>query len=116
MSKDLSLDQEGIPDLDEPARGKAETGDPQEGQMPPSDRPDSLGWGTTAAEQREGEPLSMKIARERPDVVRADPDTVELVGSDDPEEDLGFAVDTDEGLSAEEAAIHVVDVNNDPSV
>ena len=71
---------------------------------------DSLGWGTTAAEQRGGEPLSMKIARERPDVVRADPDTVELVPTDDAERDYGDAVDTEgQGLSAEEAAVHVVE-------
>jgi hypothetical protein len=110
VSKDLSLDQEGIPDLDAPLPEKAATGDPQEGQVPPSDRPDALGWGTTAAEQRAGEPLSMKIERERPDVVTPDPDRVELVATDDTERDYGDAFDTDGlGLTAEEAAIHVVE-------
>jgi hypothetical protein len=116
MSKDLSLDQEGIPDLDDALPGKTATGDPQEGLMPPSDRPDSLGWGTTAEEQRAGEPLSMKIERERPDVVRADPETVELVAADDAERDYGEAVDTNgQGLTAEEAAMHVVDPEAPPT-
>jgi hypothetical protein len=54
MSKDRSLDQEGIPDLTGPVPGKAKTGDPQEGVSPPSDRPASLDWGVTAGEAARG--------------------------------------------------------------
>jgi len=114
MSKDLSLDQEGIPDLDGPLSAKSETGDPQEGVSPPSDRPASLDWGTTAIEQSEDEPLSARLARERPDDLVAAVDLdypVELVdgGVDvDDGELIGQAVETDAGMSAEEAAIHIV--------
>ena len=49
-------------------------------------------WGTTAAEQRSGEPLDVRLAHEEPDVVG---------GSD---------VDgVDGGQPAEKAAMHVVD-------
>jgi hypothetical protein len=63
-----TLDDEGIPDLDGPLPEKAATGDPQEGASPPADRPNSLDWGTTPREQRLGEPISVRVARERPDL------------------------------------------------
>ena len=59
---------EGMPDLDPPAPGKIETGDPQDGLPPPGDRPRaSVDFGTSAEEQRHGEPLDLRIAREVPD-------------------------------------------------
>jgi hypothetical protein len=99
MGQDRSLDEEGIPDLEGPLPEKAATGDPQEGVAPPADHPASLDWGTTAEEQRLGEPLDRQIARELPDVFD-DPETVgrELFGQSDGGQD---------GLSAEEAAMHV---------
>jgi len=99
MSQDRSLDEEGIPDLEGPLAEKAATGDPQEGVAPPSDHPVSLDWGTTAEEQRLGEPLDRQIAREVPDVFD-EQDSVdrELFGQPDGDQD---------GLSAEEAAMHV---------
>ncbi len=73
-----TLDEEGIPDLVGPLPGKAATGDPQEGQAPPGNRPRaSVDFGTTANEQREGEGLDGRLAREEPDVFAAidtDPD------------------------------------------
>jgi hypothetical protein len=120
MGIDRSLDEEGIPDLEGPLPGKAATGDPQEGVAPPSDRPASTDYGITADEQSRSEPLDVRLARELPDDERlgADPEAGLLVepedealGLPDDEKDVvGRAVDTElSGLSAEEAAVHVVD-------
>jgi hypothetical protein len=101
MGLDRNLDQEGIPDLEGPLPEKAATGDPQEGASPPTDRPASQDYGVTAEEQSRPEPLDVRLARERPDVVRGDPDDADLVarrGGDD-----------QVGTSAEEAAMHVVE-------
>jgi hypothetical protein len=79
-----TLDDEGMPDLDPPAPGKEETGDPQEGLPPPGDRPRaSVDWGVTAEEQLEGEPISVRVAREQPEVDDEDP-------VDEVAEDLGL--------------------------
>ena len=112
-----SPDDEGMPDLDPPAPGKIETGDPQEGLPPPGDRPRaSVDYGTTAEEERHGEPLEVRIAREVPDDAApptADPG--ELVDEDavvdDEAELVGERAPSDPSLgrSAEEEAIHVVD-------
>jgi hypothetical protein len=64
-----SLDAEGIPDLEGPLPEKARTGDAQEGIYPPEDN-EYVGadkFGTTAEEEREGEGLDSKLARENPD-------------------------------------------------
>lgn len=116
MGIDRSLDDEGIPDLEGPLPEKAATGDPQEGTPPPTDRPASLDYGVTAAEQREPEPLDRKLARELPDDPRPSDDAVTLVDPadeapglvDDEKDVVGRAVDAAlEGQSAEEAAVHV---------
>jgi hypothetical protein len=120
MGIDRSLDEEGIPDLEGPLPEKAATGDPQEGASPPTDRPASLDYGTTAEEQSRPEPLDVRLARELPDdeplgaepeagVILAPED--EALGIEDDEKDVvGRATDDDlGGLSAEEAAVHVVD-------
>jgi hypothetical protein len=65
-----SLDEEGIPDHEGPLPQKAQTGDAQEGLYPPADD-EYVGadeYGTTAREQREGQTLDAKLAREVPDV------------------------------------------------
>jgi hypothetical protein len=117
---DHSLDQEGIPDLEGPLPEKVATGDPQEGAAPPADRPASLDYGTTAAEQRREESLDRRLAREVPDrPVRGDAERVVLVAPEDEDptaegalddegEAVGRAADAGTGnLSAEEAAVHV---------
>jgi hypothetical protein len=112
-----SLDDEGMPDLAGPLPEKAMTGDPQEGLSPPADAPRAtVDFGTTAEEQRQGESLDLRLARENPDVAPPDDGIVpELVGDpllDDREDEL---VDVDQrqdpavGRSAEEDAVHVVD-------
>ena len=118
MGLDRSLDAEGIPDLEGPLPEKAATGDPQEGASPPSDRPAAADYGVTAEEQSHPEPLDARLRRELPDTLTADDDAVLLVAPED--EDLlladdekdALARDVEEGLgglSAEEAAVHVVD-------
>jgi hypothetical protein len=65
-----SLEAEGIPDHEGPLPEKAATGDAQEGLYPPDDD-EYVGadeFGTTAEEQRQGQTLAAKLARERPDV------------------------------------------------
>ena len=115
-----ALDEEGIPDLEGPLPQKAATGDPQEGLPPPSQKPHSFQHGVTDAEQREGESIATRVAHEHPDfdepyAVRADDERVVLIddtedGIEDREKDLVAGASTDEpSLSAEEAAVHVVD-------
>ncbi len=120
MGLDRSLDAEGIPDLEGPLSQKAATGDPQEGVAPPTDHPASTDYGVTADEQSRPEPLDVRLARELPDVeeLGASPEAGELVAAED--EALGLAddepdlvgrsvLDPGEGLSAEEAAVRIVD-------
>jgi hypothetical protein len=112
-----SLDDEGVPDLDAPLPGTAITGDPQEGPAPPADAPRAtVDHGTTAAEQRHGESLDLRLARENPDTEPvSDPEIPALVGDpvlDDREAELvGVDVHQDPALgrSAEEDAVHVVE-------
>ena len=69
-----TLDEEGIPDLEGPLPEKEQTGDPQEGLMPPGDRPvAATDWGITGDEQRAGEPLDHRVAHELPDIGETDP-------------------------------------------
>jgi hypothetical protein len=118
MGLDRSLDAEGIPDLEGPLPGKAATGDPQEGAPPPSERPAAGDYGVTADEQARPEPLDARLARELPDTVTEDdepavivaPEDEDLLLADDEKDAVGRAVDEGlGGLSAEEAAVHVVD-------
>jgi hypothetical protein len=115
MSNDRSLDEEGVPDLDGPLPEKAATGDGQEGLLPPSSRPASLDWGTTAKEQRQREPLSAKISRERADVTGRATDHDEGIELVEPEPHDGQliadAVESEQALSPEEAAMHFVETD-----
>jgi hypothetical protein len=113
-----SLDEEGVPDLEGPLPAKAETGDPQEGLAPPGNRPGaSADWGTVPSEEQAGEPLERRLAREVPDTPAGDDPLRgrELVGdelyADGEDEAVALApeTDADEGRSAEEAAMHVID-------
>jgi hypothetical protein len=110
------LDEEGIPDLETPVNE-------DEGIIPPRDYPQAVDeFGITAAEQRGDEPLSERVLREEPDfgerrpadehglhgrlVDPADED-VDLV--DDEKDAIGFLVDDEGALSAEEAALHITE-------
>ena len=110
-----SPEDEGIPDIGRPHPAKRATGDPQEGIVVPRDEPRaSEDWGTTAAEQREEEPLEDRLREEVPDREPGQrPEAGRLVeegsGLLDEEKDL-VAPDLEEetgGLSAEEAAVRL---------
>jgi hypothetical protein len=100
----------GLPDLEAGLPGKRITGDTQDDMPVPGDEPMAVDdFGTTAAEQREGEPLDLRLSREEPDVIGevladepgdalADEAGDELDGEpDDDERAAGRIVETDEG-------------------
>jgi hypothetical protein len=85
---------DGVPATEEVRDEVLRTGDAGVADMPVPDRP--LGaddWGITPMEESSGEPLDVRLSRERPD------------GPDHSRDD-GVTSDT---LSAEEAAMHVRD-------
>jgi hypothetical protein len=122
------LSEDGVPSIEEIPEEVLLTGDPLEGEMPPLDRPQAVkDWGTTAAEQLRDEPLEVRVAREQPEFEPAAPYTDRQFfepgaeyGLEDDEAALVGDVDVDleDSLSAEEAAMRVVDeppgVNYDP--
>jgi hypothetical protein len=116
------LEDEGIPDLQDTV-----TSDDNEGLIPPRDYPQAVNeFGTTAAEESRGESLAQRVAREEPDFGEQgapsgdlDDETGRVVepisdgGIDEEAASIGDLVTDDAGgLSAEEAAIHVVDEND----
>jgi hypothetical protein len=119
-NRDTALDAEGVPDLEGPLETKASTGDPQEGVPAPSNTPHSFMHGVTDNEQRRGESIATRVEHEQPDfglaeVGSADDEPVVLIddaddGIADLEKDLVAVASSDEpSLSAEEAAVHVLD-------
>lgn len=85
---------DGVPATEEVRNEVLRTGDAGVADMPMPDRP--LGadeWGVTQMEASSGEPLDVRLSRERPD-------------GPDRSRDDGVTSDT---LSAEEAAMHVQD-------
>ncbi|MDQ3945768.1 MAG: hypothetical protein M3357_11570 [Actinomycetota bacterium] len=62
------LADDGVPATEEVRDELLHTGDPGVGEMPAPDRPwGAEDWGTTDFEQREGEPLDVRLRREEPD-------------------------------------------------
>lgn len=125
---------DGVPSMDEIPEDVLLTGDPVEGEMPPLDRPQAVkDWGTTTSEQLGQEPLDVRVAREVPDIGAAEsglddggwtdrqflePGADGGLG-DDEADSVGEAdVGLEDTLSAEEAAMQVVDeppgLNYDP--
>jgi hypothetical protein len=85
---------DGVPATEEVRDEVLRTGDAGVADMPMPDRPMGADdWGTTDMEESSGEPLDVRLSRERPD------------GRDRSRDD-GVTSDT---LSAEEAAMHVQD-------
>jgi hypothetical protein len=86
--------EDGVPAIEEVRDEVLRTGYLDVGDMPMPDRPLGVDqWGITDMEERSGEPLDRRVAHERPE------------GRDIAADD-GLVDDT---LSAEEAAMHVVD-------
>ena len=129
-----AMEAEGIPDPGDTSTTQEVTGDPAYGMEPPHDTGIAVDeYGTTAEEQRDGEPLDTRLAREQPDVLDAvDREADESVGADTPFDEaagqnVGRLVEPDEGArsdteadlvasdrgtdlggyTAEEAAMHV---------
>lgn len=111
-------EDEGLPDLDPRLPQKEATGDAQEGLMlPRRDHPrGAADFGTTPAEQREGEPLGDRLDEEQPDVEPGGRDEAgrlveEGRGLTDQEKDeVADDADADtRGKTAEEAAVRVED-------
>ena len=87
--------EDGVPATEEVRDETLRTGDAGVADMPMPDRP--LGadsWGITEMEERSGEPLDRRLAHERPEGRDTAADSV-----------------ASDSLSAEEAAMHVVDEN-----
>lgn len=128
------LAEDGVPATEEIPESVLRTGDPLDGDMPPLDRPQAVAdWGTTAAEQLGTEPLEVRLAREEPDVEPGGDDWLDRAPADrqilEPGADGGLGDDEpdaigeteaalEDSLSAEEAAMSVVDepagLNYDP--
>jgi hypothetical protein len=109
------FEDEGIPDPGDLTPEQEATGQLDLTTEPPHDSPlGAEGWGTTPEEQRQGEPLAGRLAREAAETYPEEPrDVGRLVAPDegvrsDTEADL-VASDSGDmaGLSAEEAALHV---------
>jgi hypothetical protein len=110
---------DGVPATEEVPAELLRTGEISEGPVPaPLDRPLAADeWGTTAREEREGEPLDRRLAREVPD----GPDTVDepvrplyQPGAEDWIDDESAEVGDLDALwedtpSAEELAVHIVE-------
>ncbi|MBB5867862.1 hypothetical protein F4553_001241 [Allocatelliglobosispora scoriae] len=90
----------------------------------PVDGPDlSQAFGVTEAQSRHGQSLSQKLAREEPDRFRPGDDSEHVgrlvapdagSGLDDEAESIGYDSGEQEGLSAEEAAMHILPTDADP--
>ncbi|WP_072948528.1 DUF5709 domain-containing protein [Rhodococcus koreensis] len=105
-----------------------------EGYSPPEKPLGLNAFGTTAAEQREGETLDQRLAEEEPDPAFEEDENVEIlddnevgrqrsgrllaedegVGEDEEKDLVAFDIGIDGGAaSAEEAAVHIVDEESD---
>jgi hypothetical protein len=113
------FEDEGIPDLQEGTPEQQWSRDPQEAPLPGREPAAVLDHGTTAEEQREGEPLDLRLSREEPDVdaggdAEAAGDVGRLVApdegarADDEKDEVATDVGPDfGGFTAEEAAMHI---------
>jgi hypothetical protein len=110
-------EDEGIPDLDQALPEKEITGDPQEGLVVPRDEPRAVEeHGTTAGEQREGESLDERLAREEEEKDQGGPRSRESAGTlaedgsgltDAEKDEVGDQAEAVEGRTAEEEALRV---------
>jgi hypothetical protein len=107
------LEDEGIPDQSDALPLKEITGDGQEELPPPRDYATAVDdWGTTAAEQREGEPLELRVQREVPDTPdEANPDGTPY--PEDPDERVGRLVADPEGGTNKQQDVWAQDVGTD---
>jgi hypothetical protein len=110
------LENEGIPDLPELTEEQRAAGESHDVLPAPGDTPLGLDeYGTSAGEEQAGEPLADRLRRESPD--RPEPpdphQSGRLYAVDDSDLDAAEAYDEEEGLSAEEDAVHDLDENDE---
>jgi hypothetical protein len=115
------FEDEGLASPDPAMAAKRITGDPQDDMPVPGERPVGVDeFGTTVAEQQEGEPLELRLSREEPDLLAGAgkaPDMSENADNPYPvdrEERVGRIVEGDEGARADDEADAVaLDVGTD---
>jgi len=121
MSTNDDFEAEGLPAIEDPPPGLEDDYNQVEGMMPPRDFP--LGaeeFGITGEEERLQEPLADRVLREEPDLLV---DTLEddrvgrliepdqgVAGLDYERDVIASEADDADGLSAEEAAMHITDL------
>jgi hypothetical protein len=114
------LADEGVPPVEGHIPTKVFTGDTHDGVMPPRTFPLAVeDWGTTAAEQREGESVEQRAAREMPEGERPNIHAGRLVepgagedgvdGDVEKQEVATTAGYDDGGYSAEEQAMRITE-------
>jgi hypothetical protein len=116
-----AAEAEGIPDPGFSDPSQIVAGDTEATMEPPHDTALAVDeWGTTAAEQAEGEPLTARLDREEPDVLDAvDLPADESEGADTPFDEragqgVGRLVEPDEGARSDtEADLVAGDVGTD---
>ena len=118
-----AFEAEGIPDPGDSTEAQLATGEAGQayGEEPPHDHALAADdFGTTAAEEHDGEPLDGRLAREEPDVLAAvDREADESIGSDTPFDEragqgVGRLVEPDEGARGDtEADLVATDVGTD---
>jgi hypothetical protein len=104
------FEDEGIPDLQEGTPEQQWSRDPQEAPLPGREPTAVLDHGTTADEQREGEPLDLRLSREVRDVGPGDipMDVNPDLDAEDPAfEQVGRLVAPDEGARVDDEADEV---------
>jgi len=106
------LEDEGVPDLPELTEEQRAAGESFDVMPAPGDEPLGLDeYGTSAGEEQSGEPLDDRLRRDEPD--RPEPpdprQSGRLYGVDESDLDAAEAFDEEEGLSAEEDAVHDLD-------
>lgn len=115
------FEEEGLASEEPGLPGKRITGDPQDDMIVPGDRPRGVEeFGTTVEEQREGEPLDLRLSREEPDLLsHADRPADQSPDADNPypeerDERAGRLVDPDQGGREDtEADVVAEDVGTD---
>lgn len=91
------LEDEGIPDLEDSFPERLWTEDPQRAPLPGDEAIAVDEFGTTAEEQRQGEPLDQRLSRERPDRDPLLEDAADDAVSEAPARPAGRIVEDDEG-------------------
>ena len=115
------FEAEGMPAVEDQPPGLEDDYNQIEGTMPPGDVPVGADeFGVTAEEQRSQEPLAERVRREEPEFVGGgtgdalkgrlvEPDQG-VAGLDHERDPIAGLTDDDDGLSAEEAAMHITDL------